>query len=133
MDSDLHGPAENSRQAIVGYKIQWIIVLPVYSFDLRTYYEYELSTNRGQFRHEPENHSGENWRMNRMLDKIALALVIIGAIVWGGIGLFEFDIIAWIFGGQSAMISRIIYTLVALAGVWCISLFFKRNTVIDGE
>ena len=68
-----------------------------------------------------------------MLDKIALALVIIGAIVWGGIGLFEFDIIAWIFWGQSAMISRIIYTLVALAGVWCISLFFKRNTVIDGE
>lgn len=68
-----------------------------------------------------------------MLDRIALILVIIGAIVWGGIGLFEFDIIAWLFGGQGAMVSRILYTLVALAGLWCISLFFKRNDVVDRD
>ena len=66
-----------------------------------------------------------------MLDKIALALVIIGAIVWGGIGLFQIDLVAWIFGGQSAIVSRIIYSLVGLAGLWCISLFFRRNDVVE--
>lgn len=60
-----------------------------------------------------------------MLDKIALILVIIGALNWGGIGLFQFDAVAWLFGGQAAVISRIIYTLVALAGIWVISLLFK--------
>ena len=60
-----------------------------------------------------------------MLDKISLALVIIGALNWGSIGLFEFDIVAWIFGGQGAILSRIVYTLVALAGIWCISLLFR--------
>ncbi|MEF9854009.1 MAG: DUF378 domain-containing protein [Hydrogenoanaerobacterium sp.] len=59
-----------------------------------------------------------------MLDKIALILVIIGALNWGAIGLFQFDAVAWIFGGQAALFSRIIYTLVALAGVWAISLLF---------
>ncbi len=66
-----------------------------------------------------------------MLDKIALALVIIGALVWGGIGIFGFDVVAWIFGGQGAIVSRIIYTLVAIAGLWCISLFFRKNEVVD--
>lgn len=66
-----------------------------------------------------------------MLDRIALALVIIGAINWGAIGIFQFDIVAWIFGGQGAVISRIIYTLVALAGLWCISLFFRRSDVLS--
>ena len=60
-----------------------------------------------------------------MLDKIALILVIIGALNWGAIGLFQFDAVAWLFGGQAAVISRIIYTLVALAGIWVISLLFK--------
>ncbi|MBQ7838446.1 MAG: DUF378 domain-containing protein [Clostridia bacterium] len=60
-----------------------------------------------------------------MLDKISLGLVIIGALNWGGIGLFQFDLVAWIFGGQGAILSRIVYTLVALAGIWCISLLFR--------
>lgn len=60
-----------------------------------------------------------------MLDKISLVLVIIGAINWGSIGLFQFDIVAWIFGGQGAIVSRIVYTIVALAGIWCISLLFR--------
>lgn len=62
-----------------------------------------------------------------MLDKISLTLTIIGAINWGLIGLFQFDLVAWIFGGQGAIISRIIYTVIALAGIWCISLLFKDN------
>ena len=62
-----------------------------------------------------------------MLDKISLILVIIGALNWGAIGIFSFDIVAWIFGGQGAIVSRIIYTLVALAGIWCISLLFRET------
>lgn len=62
-----------------------------------------------------------------MLDKFSLVLVIIGAINWGLIGLFQFDLVAWIFGGQGAVISRIIYTLVGLCGLWCISLLFRRT------
>ncbi len=68
-----------------------------------------------------------------MLDKISLALTIIGAINWGCIGLFKFDIVAWIFGGQDAIISRIIYTVIALAGIWCISLFFRDNSPVKNE
>lgn len=60
-----------------------------------------------------------------MLDKIALILSIIGGLNWGSIGLFGFDIVAWICGGQDSVISRIIYTVVGLAAVWCISLLFK--------
>jgi uncharacterized membrane protein YuzA (DUF378 family) len=67
---------------------------------------------------------------NIMLDKIALLLVIIGAVNWGAIGLFQFDLVAWIFGGQSGIVSRIIYTVVALAGIWCISLLFRDNEVL---
>ena len=65
-----------------------------------------------------------------MLDKLALILVIIGAVNWGAIGLVQFDIVGWIFGGQSAIISRIIFTVVALAGIWCISLLFRDNEVL---
>ena len=62
-----------------------------------------------------------------MLDTISLLLVIIGAINWLLVGVFQFDLVAWIFGGQGAIISRIIYTLVGAAGLWCISLLFKRS------
>jgi uncharacterized membrane protein YuzA (DUF378 family) len=66
---------------------------------------------------------------NDMLDRLALILVIIGAVNWGSIGLFQFDIVAWIFGGQAAIVSRIVYTLVALCRAWCISLLFRRREV----
>ena len=62
-----------------------------------------------------------------MLDKISLVLVIIGALNWGSIGLFQFDLVAWIFGGQGAILSRIVYTVIALAGIWCISLLFRES------
>ena len=69
-----------------------------------------------------------------MLDRLALILTIIGAFNWGGIGLFQFDTVAWLFGGQDAIISRIVYTVVALAGLWCVSLLFRsRNEIIDRE
>ena len=66
-----------------------------------------------------------------MLDKIALALTIIGGLNWGSIGLFRFDIVAWIFGGQTAVVSRIVYTLVALSAIWCISLLFRTGDSVD--
>ena len=64
-----------------------------------------------------------------IMDRIALILTIIGALNWGSIGLFRFVIVAWIFGGQEATLSRVIYTLVALAGIWCISLLFRERDV----
>lgn len=66
-----------------------------------------------------------------MIDMIALILLIIGGINWGSIGIFQFDIVAWLFQGQTTVISRIIYTLVGLAGVWCISLLFRDNEITN--
>lgn len=63
-----------------------------------------------------------------MLDRIALILAIIGGLNWGSIGLFRFDIVAWIFGGQTSLVSRIIYTIVGLAAIWCISLLFRERS-----
>ena len=65
------------------------------------------------------------------LDRIALLLVIIGALNWGSIGLFQFDLVAWIGGGMDGLIARIIYTVVAIAGVWCISLLFRRREQVE--
>ncbi len=62
-----------------------------------------------------------------IMDKIALLLVIIGAVNWGLVGIFSFDLVAAVFGGQTAMLSRIIYTLVGAAGLWCISLLFRER------
>lgn len=62
-----------------------------------------------------------------MFDKICLILSIIGSLNWGLVGLFKFDLVAWIFGGSDAIISRIIYTVIALAGIWCISLLFRSD------
>ena len=67
-----------------------------------------------------------------MLDKISLVLVIIGAINWALIGIFQFDLVAYLFGGQGALVSRIIYGLVALAGLWCISLLFRDREMVKG-
>lgn len=65
-----------------------------------------------------------------MFDKICLTLAIIGCLNWGLVGIFSFDLVAWIFGGSSMILSRIIYTVIALAGIWCISLLF-RDTVTE--
>ncbi len=66
-----------------------------------------------------------------MIDRICLILLIIGGLNWGSIGLFQFDIVAWLFGGSASLISRIVYTVVGLTAVWCISLLFReRNAVL---
>ncbi len=62
-----------------------------------------------------------------MIDRIALILVIIGALNWGSIGLFGLDLVALIFGGQMALISRIIFTLVGIAGLWTLTLLFREK------
>ncbi|MEQ2492643.1 DUF378 domain-containing protein [Ruminococcoides intestinale] len=69
-----------------------------------------------------------------MLDKIALTLLIIGGLNWGSVGIFQFDLVAWICGGQTGIISRIVYILVGLSAIWCITLLFRDTsaTVTDG-
>ena len=62
-----------------------------------------------------------------MFNKIALLLVIIGALNWGCVGLFQLDLVAWLFGSTAAIGSRIVYVLIALAGIWCINLLFRRD------
>ncbi len=63
------------------------------------------------------------------MDTLALILVIIGALNWGLVGIFQFDLIASIFGGMSTVVSRIIYTIVGLAGIWGISILFRRDGI----
>ena len=62
-----------------------------------------------------------------MLDRIALIIAIIGGLNWGSIGLFKFDLVAWICGGAGTLAPRIIYTVVGLAAIWCISLLFRES------
>ena len=66
-----------------------------------------------------------------MLDRTSLIITIIGAINWLMVGLFKFDLVAYLCGGQTAVVSRVIYTLVGLAALWCISLLFKRDCCPD--
>ena len=62
-----------------------------------------------------------------MLDRISLLLSIIGGINWLLVGLFRFDLVAYLFGGRAATISRVIYTIVGIAALWCISLLFRER------
>lgn len=68
-----------------------------------------------------------------MIDKIALALLIVGGLNWGLVGIFSFDLVAWLFGGTGAILSRVVYILVALSAVWCISLLFKENRLVESK
>lgn len=67
------------------------------------------------------------------MDRFALILVIIGALNWGSIGIFGFDVVAYLFGGQMTAISRIIYTLVGLAGIWAVSLLFRERNAVEND
>ena len=67
------------------------------------------------------------------MDTLTLILAIIGCANWGLVGLFQFDLVACLFGGQGSLLSRIIYTLVGLAGLWCISFLFRRRVFTQGE
>ena len=69
-----------------------------------------------------------------MLDRTSLVITILGAINWLLVGLFQFDLVAYISGGQAAVVSRVIYTIVGIAGLWCISLLFReRHPAREGE
>lgn len=59
------------------------------------------------------------------MDTLALILTIVGSLNWGLVSLFRFDLVAWIFGGQTAVLSRVVYGLIALAGLWCVSFLFR--------
>ena len=70
--------------------------------------------------------------MKKMLDRIALVLTVIGGLNWGSVGIFGFDLVAWLCGGQGSILARIIYTVVGIASIWCISLLFrKQNSVLE--
>ncbi len=64
--------------------------------------------------------------MMMIIDKIALALSVVGALNWGSIGIFGFDFVGYWFGGQDAIIPRIVFALVGLSGIWCISILFRH-------
>ena len=68
-----------------------------------------------------------------MLGKIALTLLVIGGLNWGSIGIFQFDLVAFIGGGQTGIFSRIIYIIVGLAAIWCVTLLFRdaKDTILD--
>ena len=69
-----------------------------------------------------------------MLDRLSLIFIILGALNWGSVGIFRFDFVAWLFGGPGSTVSRIIYTVIGLAGIWCVSLLFRRrNAVLSDE
>lgn len=61
------------------------------------------------------------------MDKIALTLLVIGGLNWAGVGLFQFDLVAFACGGSGSMISRVIYTVVGLSAVWCVSFLFRNR------
>ena len=67
------------------------------------------------------------------MDTLALILSIIGCLNWGLVGIFQFDLVAWLFGGAGSLFSRLNYTVIGLAGVWTISFLFRRNRIMDGE
>lgn len=63
-----------------------------------------------------------------ILNKLFLSLLIIGGLNWGLIGLFQFDLVAFIFGGMASLVSRIVYTLVGISAIFCVSmLFYNAN------
>lgn len=66
-----------------------------------------------------------------IMDKIALFLAIVGGLNWGSIGLFGFDVVAFLFGGSASVMSRVVYTLVGLAAIWCISLLFRESDPVE--
>lgn len=68
-----------------------------------------------------------------IMDRIALIIAIIGGLNWGSVGLFRFDMVAAVCGGGASTLSRIVYTLVGLSAIWCISLLFRQRDVSDQE
>ena len=75
----------------------------------------------------------EEVSLGMIMDKIALVLAIIGGLNWGSIGIFGFDLVAFAVGGANSAVSRVIYTLVGLAAIWCISLLFRESDAVENK
>lgn len=67
------------------------------------------------------------------MDTLAQILSIVGCLNWGLVGIFQFDLVAWLFGSSGSLVSRIVYTVIGLAGLWCVSFLFRRDRLIEGE
>lgn len=67
------------------------------------------------------------------MDTIALILSIIGCVNWGLVGIFRLDLVSWLFGGSGSLFSRTVYTVIGLAGLWCISFLFRRKAFSDAD
>ena len=67
------------------------------------------------------------------MDTIAQILSIVGCLNWGLVGIFQFDLVAWLFGGTDTLLARIIYTVIGLAGAWCITVLVRRNALVEGD
>ncbi len=68
-----------------------------------------------------------------IMDKIALILAIVGGLNWGSIGIFGFDVVAFLFGGANSAMSRVVYTLVGLSAIGCISLLFRDTDPVEDK
>ena len=79
----------------------------------------------------PGIHFFEEVSGTMIMDKIALILAIVGGLNWGSIGIFGFDVVAFLFGGPTSALSRVVYTLVGLAAIWCISLLFRETDPVE--
>ena len=75
----------------------------------------------------------EKKEMRGLTNYVLIPLTFIGALNWGLVGIFQFDLVAWLFGGTGSLFSRLVYTIVGLAGLWSITFLFRRNAVTDGE
>ena len=67
------------------------------------------------------------------MDTLALILSIVGSLNWGLMGIFRFDLVAWLFGGSGTLLSRIVYTIIGLAGLWCITFLVRKDSIVGEE
>lgn len=65
----------------------------------------------------------------KVIDRIALVLLIIGGLNWGSVGIFGLDVVAALFGGSASALSRVVYVLVCLSAIWCVTLFFREDRI----
>ena len=87
------------------------------------------------FSYKEQNLGHSNCRIlekgGKLMDTLALILSVVGCVNWGLVGIFQFGLVAWLFGGQGSLFSRIVYTLIGLAGLWCASFLFRRGNKVQ--
>ena len=68
-----------------------------------------------------------------IMDRLAMILTVIGGLNWGSVGIFRFDFIAWLCGGENATFTRVLYVLMGLAAIWCFSLLFRERDIVADD